>query len=471
MKKYLPIVMASLLLPAAAFSAEKASTIDDQKSVEVTVYNSNIGLVKDTRSLNLKTGQGELRFMDVASGILPYTVHVKSADSGLTVLEQNYEYDLIDHKKLLDKYVGKEIKLLKVNEYQGSQETTKATLLSNNNGEVYEIDGEIHLGSPGYKILPSIPDNLIAKPTLTWMYDNKMAGAQDVEVSYLTNNISWKADYVLVVDKDDAKGNLSGWVTLDNRSGASYNNAKLKLVAGQVNRVQPQMYRQEVMMKSAMAMDAAAPAFQEQSFFEYHLYDLQRATTVKDNQTKQVSLLEAENIKINKEYSVRGDTNWFYSGFGTGHDPIKTPVNVVLKFKNAKDNNLGMPLPAGVIRLYKEDEQKSLQFAGEDSIGHTPKDEDVEMKVGEAFDVVAERKQIDYQVNGNVYETEWEISVRNHKEIPIKISVIEPAPGDWVVANSTHQYVKTSSSSIKFDVDVPKDGEIIIKYRVRVRVR
>ncbi|MDE1920311.1 MAG: DUF4139 domain-containing protein [Candidatus Omnitrophica bacterium] len=459
-----------LFLSAAGVHANVlTSTVSDQQSVEVTVYNSNLGLVKDIRRLQLPQGQGELRFMDVASGIMPYTVQVQSLTSPgqLTVLEQNYEYDLMNSSKLLDKYVGKNLKIMTVNQMTGQKSIVDAVLLSNNDGPIYKINGEIYLGYPGYQILPQIPENLIAKPTLTWEFDNQNANPQTVQVAYLTDNITWRADYIMVVNHDDTAANINGWVTLDNRSGAAYKNAKLKLVAGQVNRVQSYAMRKMLPM-SDMALGAAtAPQFQEQPFFEYHLYDLQRPTTIENNQTKQINLLQADHVAINKEYIVHGQQDYFYTNFN-GAEPMKTPVDVVLKFKNSKANHMGMPLPAGTVRLYKKDAQGSLEFVGEDSIDHTPKDEDVEIKAGEAFDVVAERQQMDYKLAYRSYETAWEVTIRNHKDNAVKVGVIEPMYGDWQVLESSAPYKKVNANTLRFDVEVPKDQEVKIDYRVRV---
>jgi hypothetical protein len=415
----------SVLLSAVFFlsvgiaQAASVSTIDDQRDVKVTVYNQNIGLVKDTRKLTLPTGQDELRFMDVAALIKPETVHVKSltAADKFSVLEQNYEYDLINREKLLDKYVGQKVKLLNFNMYQDKKETAEATLISNNAGQVYQINDEIYLGYPGEVVLPKLPENLIAKPTLTWMYDNTQAGSQDIEVSYITEGINWKADYVLVVNKDDNLGDLSGWVTLTNQSGTTYKDAGLKLVAGKVNVASPQnLYRSKMMVDEMALASAAAPQFVEQGMFEYHLYDLQRKTTIKENQTKQVSLLEAKGASLVKEYVVDSQGGWWYTQF-VNPEQLKRPVNVIMKVKNSEANHLGMPLPAGTVRLYKEDAAGSLQFIGEDVIDHTPKDEELKLKVGEAFDIVTERKQTAFQQYADrVYESEWEITLRNHKK-------------------------------------------------------
>ena len=464
------LVVALLFVCSATLCAEEVlkSTIDDQKSVEVTVYNNNLGLIKDTRNIDLPVGVGELRFMDVASSIMPVTVHIKSLNqpNKFFILEQNYEYDLMDQDKLLDKYVGKKIKLIDSNQYQDRKDIIEAELLSNNKGQIYRIDNEIYLGHPGYKVLPEIPENLIAKPTLMWLYENSTNSPHNIEVSYLTNNIGWKADYVLVLNQDDSKGDLSGWVTLNNRSGATYKDAKLKLVAGEVNRAKDKMQYMDYEVRSP-SLGASREQFQDKAFFEYHIYDLERKTTIKDNQTKQVSLLEASDIKTEKEFLVYGVRTWYTRQYM--EDLPKQPVNVYIKFKNEKKNNLGMPLPAGIMRLYKEDDEKSLQFIGEDRIEHTPKDEEIRLKIGEAFDVVCERVQTDYkQITTRLYETEWEVTLRNHKEEDVVVGIIEPLYGNWKVINNTHQYEKKDAFTIRFDVKVPKDKEVKVKYRIRV---
>ena len=458
-----------MFFSSAAISGEKVSksTIDDQVAVEVTVYNNNLGLIKDTRKVSLSLGKGELRFMDVASHIMPVTVHAKSLNypKDFSILEQNYEYDLMNANKLLDKYVGKKIKLIVWNEFQDRKEVVEATLLSNNQNQIYKINDEIFLGHPGIKVLPEIPENLIAKPTLTWLYDNKNKADHDLEVSYLTNNISWKADYVVVLNVDDTSADVSGWVTLDNKSGATYKNASLKLIAGDVHRAEEQFEDKVYMMKQMER--AAAPQFEEKAFFEYHIYDLQRKTTIKDKQTKQVSLLEATGAKIQKELLVYGIRSYFTRLY-RGQTPKQT-VNVYVKFENTKENSLGMPLPAGIMRLYKQDDEGSLQFIGEDRIDHTPKNEEVSLKIGEAFDVVAERIQTDFKkITTRLHESEWEVTLRNHKEEDVKVGIVEPLYGNWTVISNSHPYEKVDAFTIRFNIDVPKDKEVKVKYRIRV---
>ncbi|HCI44814.1 MAG TPA: DUF4139 domain-containing protein [Candidatus Omnitrophica bacterium] len=460
-------------VPAATAAQTTQSAQSGQTNVEVTVYNNNLGLVKDTRDIQLPAGEGELRFMDVAAYIMPVTVHAKSlnAPEQFQVLEQNYEYDLMDYNKLMDKFVDKKVKLVDWNQYQDRKETVEGTLISNNNGNpVFKINDEIYLGYPGYKVLPEIPENLIAKPTLMWRYTNKSSDAHQLEVSYLTNNIGWKADYVFVLNKDDTGGDLSGWVTVDNKSGATYKNAKLKLVAGEVQRVADRSMDSMVRAKAPMMMEALGGSqFAEQAFFEYHIYDLQRRTTIKDKQTKQISLLEASGIKVEKELLVYGQQYYFTQHY-RDQNP-KQKVSVYVKFKNSKENQLGMPLPAGVLRLYKEDDKGSLQFVGEDNIEHTPKDEEVKVKVGEAFDVVAERRQTDFkQLTTRMYESAWEVTLRNHKEEPVRVGIIEPLQGNWQIVEQSHPSKKLDAFTLRFDVDVPKDGEVKVTYRVRVGI-
>ena len=285
-------------------------------------------------------------------------------------------------------------------------------------------------------------------------------------MSYLTGGISWKADYIVKLNKDDTSSDISGWVTLDNRSGAEYKDAKLKLVAGKVNRAAGRREDGYNMRKEEKAMRAIS-SFEEKSFFEYHIYDLQRKTTIKNNQTKQVSLLSADGVGIKKEFLVYGVKSYFTRMYRNKNK--KQPVGVYVKFKNSKENNIGMPLPEGIMRLYKKDDAGSLQFIGEDRISHTPKNEEIKLKIGEAFDVVAERIQTDYRrITSSLHESEWEITIRNHKEEDIEVGIIEHLYGSWKVISKSHPYKKADAFTIRFNVKVPKDGAVKVKYRVRV---
>jgi len=457
-----------------AQTLDQTTTARDRQSVNITVYNSNIGLVRETRRLTLPSGRIALRFADVTAQIRPETVHLSSltAPSALRILEQNYQYDLLNPAKLLDKFVGREITLV-LRRYQNNTESFEpvtATLLSNNGGQVWRINGQIVINPSNIAEMrfPDLPKNLVATPTLVWDVENREPATQTIEASYLTGGMNWRADYVLVVDANDVKGDLQGWVTLTNGSGASFEDARLQLVAGDVNRVSEERTYALAGAMQRKEVDSVSQ-FQEQGFFEYHLYTLQRPTTIRDNETKQVSLLEASGFAVKKEFVVNGQ-RYYYQNYNNPGQPIKEKVGVYIQFRNSQLNKLGMPLPAGTVRLYKKDAQGNQQFIGEDRIGHTPKDEDVRVKVGDAFDIVAERKQTDYKVIArNVYEYAYEIKIRNHKDVPVNIIVNEPIGGDWEMISSSFEARKTAAFAAQFNVPVAKDGEATLSYRVRVR--
>jgi hypothetical protein len=459
---------------SVAQTSEQTTTASDRQSVNITVYNSNLGLVRETRRLTLPSGRIALRFADVTAQIKPETVHLASllSPTALRILEQNYQYDLLNPGKLLDKFVGKQITLV-LRRFQNNSEIfepVQATLLSNNAGQVWRINGQIVINPTNIVEMrfPDVPKNLVATPTLVWDIENREAGPQTLEASYLTNGMNWRADYVLVVNAEDTKGDLQGWVTLMNSSGATFEDARLQLVAGNVNRVSEQR-TYDLAGQMARKSAETESQFQEQGFFEYHLYTLQRPTSIRDNETKQVSLLEAAGFDVKKEFVVNGQ-RYYYLNYNNPGQPIKEKVGVFVQFRNSQANKLGMPLPAGTIRLYKKDTNGNQQFIGEDKIEHTPKDEDVRVKVGDAFDIVAERKQTDYKVIArNVYEYAYEIKIRNHKDTAVNVIVNEPIGGDWEMISSTFEAKKTAAFAAQFVVAVAKDGEATLSYRVRVR--
>ncbi|HEX2500073.1 MAG TPA: DUF4139 domain-containing protein [Methylomirabilota bacterium] len=450
--------------PAAA-APPLAITRESQRDLMVTIYNGNLGLVKDTREVRLPAGMSEVQFADVAAQIDPTSVHLKSLSdpAGLRILEQNYEYDLLSAQKLLEKYVGKKVRL-----YQGSASYVEATLLSTD-GPVYDINGEIHMGHHGQVVFPSLPENLVSKPTLMWLLRNGSTAPQRVEASYLTGGISWKADYVVILNAADDRADLTGWVTVDNKSGATYRDAALKLVAGDVNRARDDRTRQA--MELAAKSAAAAPAsrdFVSEGFFEYHLYTLDGRTTIKDKQTKQLTLMTAAGVPVRKELAFFGARDYYRTQYGTPMSNQK--VSVFVELSNTKANNLGVPLPKGKIRVYKADRSGSQQLVGEDWIDHTPKDERVRIKMGEAFDVVGERIQRDWRkIGGSTYEVEWEINLRNHKKENVVVSVIEPVPGDWEVLRESQPHEKVEAHTLRYQVPVPQEGAARVTYRVRLR--
>ena len=456
----------------AARKQPAITTEKDQVDLAVTVYNSNIALVRDVRQIHLPSGLLPLHFEDVAASINPATVHFRSLvdPAKLNVIEQNYEFDLLDPQKLLQKYVGKEVTLVRAEKDGGSTRwvETKAVLLANNGGPVWKIGNEIVTGMAvdSYRF-PDLPENLYSRPTLVWMLENRGADSQRVEASYLTSNMNWSADYVLTVGRDERTADLDGWVTLVNNSGVTYSNAKLQLVAGELNRVEPPMAIEA--MGKAVARNAAAPQFGQEAFSEYHLYTLGRRTSIQNNESKQISLLSGSGVPVEKYLLVEGQQYWFRSPQGIGN-PISQPVKVLYRFKNDEKSSLGMPLPAGTVRVYQADSKGGIQFVGEDRIDHTPKDETLKIHVGNAFDVVCERKETDYKkIASNVIELEYQITLRNHKDSAVTVEVREPIGGDWEVLNSNLKWTKLDATTLGFSIPVEKDGTATLDYRVRVK--
>ena len=456
----------------AARKQPSITTEKDQVDLAVTVYNSNIALVRDVRQIHLPSGLFPLHFEDVAASINPATVHFRSLvdPAKLNVIEQNYEFDLLDPQKLLQKYVGKEVTLVRAEKDGGSTRwvETKAVLLANNGGPVWKIGNEIVTGMAvdSYRF-PDLPENLYSRPTLVWMLENRGADSQRVEASYLTSNMNWSADYVLTVGRDERTADLDGWVTLVNNSGVTYSNAKLQLVAGELNRVEPPMAIEA--MGKAVARNAAAPQFGQEAFSEYHLYTLGRRTSIQNNESKQISLLSGSGVPVEKYLLVEGQQYWFRSPQGIGN-PISQPVKVLYRFKNDEKSSLGMPLPAGTVRVYQADSKGGIQFVGEDRIDHTPKDETLKIHVGNAFDVVCERKETDYKkLASNVIELEYQITLRNHKDSAVTVEVREPIGGDWELLNSNLKWTKLDATTLGFSIPVEKDGTATLDYRVRVK--
>ncbi len=446
----------------------------DQVDLAVTVYNSNLALVRDVRQIHLSAGVFPLHFEDVAASINPATVHFRSLSepTRLSVVEQDYEYDLLEPAKLLQKYVGREVTLVRAEKDAGSTKwvETKALLLSDNNGPVWKIGDEIVTGmsADSYRF-PDLPGNLYSRPTLVWTLDNRGANAQNVEASYLTGNMSWKADYVLTVTRDEKAADLDGWVTLANNSGVAYGNAKLQLVAGELHRTPNEYTRLDMVAKAQAAVPAPAPQFQQESFSEYHLYSLERRTSIQNNESKQISLLNGTGVPVEKFLMVEGQAYYYRNSQGIGN-AIPQPVKVYYRFKNEEKGGLGMPLPAGTVRVYQADSKGGVQFVGEDNIQHTPKDEKLNIYIGNAFDVVCERKQTDYKkLASNLNEMEYAITMRNHKDGQVTVEVREPVGGDWEVVDSNFKPIKLDSTTIGFQVPVEKDGAATLTYRVRVK--
>jgi hypothetical protein len=461
---------------AIADSAEKISTLADQKEVAVTIYNENLALVKDKRTLTLPKGENTLAFREVSGRMRPETALLQSnsQQEDIVVIEQNFDFDLLTPQKLLEKYVGRTIGIVKTHPTTGEETVEEAAVLSSNNGVVLRVGDRIETGvSGGRLIFPDVPDNLRDKPTLVMQLVSKTDRPQDLELSYLTGGLGWQADYVAELNSDESKLNLLGWVTLTNTSGTSYNNARLQLVAGDVHQVQP-IFEKRTRGEMVDVMYAAqAPKMAQESLFEYHLYTLDRPTNILENQTKQVALLQAENISSSKEYLLKGQDYYYRSKAGSLGSKIK--VAVYLSYENSKAENLGMPLPKGIVRVYKQDSSGSVQFVGEDRIDHTPENETVRLKLGNAFDITADKKQTDFKkLAGSssynyIYESSYRIELKNGKDEDIAVRVVEPMPGDWDILSESLPHKKISSSEAEWLVRVPAKGSSELLYRVKVK--
>lgn len=455
---------------------ETRSTLSDQKNVAVTIYNSDLALVKDIRHVKLKTGLNALALRDVSAQIRPETALLRSinAPGSLTLIEQNFDFDLLTPEKLLEKYVGKTVSLVKTHPATGVESTEQATVLSANNGVVLKVGNRIESGVHGSRIVYNdVPESLRDRPTLVTQINNKGATDQTVELSYLTGGLAWKADYVAELNSKENMLDLSGWVTLTNTSGTSYKNAKLQLVAGDVNRVQELHLSAMNMRKDVVMMAEAVAPVTEESLLEYHLYSLDRPTTIAENQTKQVALISASSVPVRKELVLRGADYYYQSSYGDLGKKLK--VSVFIEFDNEEVSKLGMPLPKGIMRVYKNDSAGNAQFIGEDRIDHTPRNEVVRLKLGESFDVTADKKQTVFKTlprpsRGNTaYESAYEITLKNAKKERMTVIVQEPISGDWSIISENHAHKKVNSHLAVWKVEIPAESSTILSYKVVVK--
>lgn len=470
-------VAAALCTISAAQAAvsEKPSTLADQQSVAVTIYNENLALVKDTRRIVLDSGPNRLALREVSARMRPETALLRSLSNpgALTLLEQNFDFDLLTPAKLLEKYVGRQVRIVRTHPTTGAESIETATVLAANGGVVLKIGDRIETGLPGRIVYDQVPPNLRDRPTLVTELNSSRNGTQTVELSYLSGGLAWKADYVAELNANDNALDLNGWVTLTNTSGTAYPNARLQLVAGDVNRVHDEM---RLAAKSVGMMRAEAPAARnmaEESLFEYHLYTLQRPTTIADNQTKQVALLGATSVPVVKELVLQGNGYYYRSSIGNIGQKMK--VGVFVQFENREAAHLGLPMPKGVVRVYKKDGAGNAQFIGEDAIDHTPKNESVRLKLGDTFDVTANKKQTDFKRRdaphpwNYTFETAYEIVLNNAKKEAVNVVVREPVPGDWQMLEETHKHTKMAAGTAQWKISVPAEGSTTLKYRVLVR--
>jgi hypothetical protein len=439
---------------------------EESKNIELTVYNQGLGLVKDVRTLDLEQGIQRVRFTDVASQIDPTSVRLVSLEdpTAVSILEQNFQFDLVDRARLLEKYLGKEITLVTYDQDGREVRREKGTLLSIEGGEVgvVRVGDQIVLNPGGVVELPKLPEGLIVQPTLVWDLSAQAKGKTPCEVSYMTQGISWQADYVLVVNADDTGGDLNGWVTLTNSSGASYPDAKLKLIAGDVATApEPTMEKMAYMARDG---GGAPGGFAEKAFFEYYIYSLDRRTTVADRETKQILFRSAPQITLKKRFVFEPTMAWRYGG----QDPQKK-VAVKLEIENSEKQGLGIALPMGRVRVFKADADASLQFVGEDRIDHTPRDETLKLYIGNAFDLVGEETQMDHkQIGDRVSQDTYSAKLRNRKETDtVQITYITHPGGEWEVLRSSDAFTKKDANTAECTVTVEPGQEKEITYTIQ----
>ncbi|MDR3669979.1 MAG: DUF4139 domain-containing protein [Holophaga sp.] len=473
------LLLASLpCLLAAQTPVETVTTQRDQQALAITIYNNNLALVRDQREVRLPAGDLDLAYQEVAALIRPETAFLRNLTEpkGFWINEQNFDFDLLTPQKLLEKFVGRKVTVVTQTPNQsgpGSRELReKAEVLASNGGVVLKFPDRIETAAPGRIIYPEVPGNLRARPTLVINLHSAAARPQKLELTYLTAGLSWQADYVANLAPDGKTLDLGGWVTLTNQSGSAYPGATLQLVAGDVHRAET-LGRRAAAPAPMMKTMAEGNRMSEESLFEYHLYTLDRPTTLKENQTKQVALLTAARVPVRRDYQLTGQSYYYRDRFADLGGPLK--VAAYVEFDNRAEANLGLPLPKGVIRVYQRDSAGRAQFVGEDAIDHTPRNEKVRLKMGDAFDLTARRRQTDFKLLGaqgpyrNVAESAFQVDLKNAKPEPVTITLLEPMQGDWEITQSSLPAIRESATLARFQVAVPASGSATLTYRARVR--
>jgi hypothetical protein len=460
------VFLAAGLAQAAEPVRDVVSSAVDREAVAVTVYNDDLALVKERRKVDLASGLNRLSLREVAAQMRPETALLRAVSGQpLGLVEQNFDFDLLTPQKLLEKYVGREVTVIRPHPTNDSEKRERATVLAAGQGTVLRFADRIETGVPGRLAFDSVPANLRDRPTLSVLLEAG-GGKQAVELSYLTSGLSWKADYVANLSTDGKSLDLNGWVTLTNRSGAGFDNTTLQLVAGTVNRVRPPQAQMAYAMAPAPARAKAMEATQE-SLMDYHLYSFERPTSIADNQTKQLALLSANAVPVRREYLLAGNDYYYRDRYGQIGQKLKPAV--FLEFEN-KGGQLGKPLPAGIVRVYARDSKGAAQFVGEDRVEHTAKNEKLKLRLGEAFDITAERKQTSYKrIADNVSESAWRIELRNAKDEAVVVKVQEPMPGDWEMVQESQKHAKESARVASWNVALPAGGSAVLEYGVRVR--
>ena len=457
--KFFNLILTVLFVCPCLFAAEKP--VPEGNSVAVTVYNNNFGVIKERRPISFDKGLNTIKFTDVASAIEPASVSFQclSAPGRISILEQNYEYDLVSTFSLLNRYIDKAVNIsIKGSGADKGKEITGTLLASRDNNLILKNDsGQLEIISSDSVqdiSLAQLPEGLVTRPTLVWLAQSEKAGKEQCQVTYTTGQISWQADYSAILNAAENALDISGWVTIDNKSGAAYKDATVKLIAGDVRRIEtPQPMRAMGGIKYDMA-PTEAPAFEEKSFMEYHIYTLQRPSTINDNEVKQIEFITpAQNIPAKKIYLYERSKN-------------DKKVQVKFEFDNKKENGLGIALPKGKVRVFKKDTDDSLEFVGEDLIDHTPKNEKLSLYIGDAFDIAAEYKLVDSRVEKRARWEQHSIELRNRKDSPVTVFVDEKfsTSVNWKIDASNKPYVKKDAGTARFTVDIAADSNTTLEY-------
>ena len=449
--------------------AEHVSTEADQRRINVTIYNGGSALVHDRRRIVLRKGFNRVAWRDVSGMLDPTSAVVRSltAANALAVVEQNFDFSLLAPASLLAKYVGRDVTIVHDTPQPGRPLRERARVLANNDGIVLQYADRIETQLDGsHMSFFAIPNDLRDRPTLLLDLESTRGGDQDVDLAYMSPGLGWQADYVGVVTPDKTHLDLSGLVTLTNTSGTTYRNAHLQLVAGNVNL--PQGSETGVPAATADSYSVSAQRIVQENYFEYHLYSLERPTTIANGQTKQVALLSARNVPIRETLELRGSDSYYSNA--NADLGAKLPVGAYVTFTN-KGGDLGIPLPGGTVRLYANDSRGTSLFLGSDRIDHTPRNEDVRLHVGDSFDVTANKKQTDFKaIGGCTYESSYDVRLANAKTTAQDVLVVEPIPGDWTILSENLAHAKTSSATASWRVRVPADSHATLTYRARVKL-
>ncbi|TSA15606.1 DUF4139 domain-containing protein [bacterium] len=496
------VAMFVLMLGFSTFlfaQGNQQTTAGDRTSVDLTIYNQNLSLIREERPIRLIKGMNRVILPDIPATIDGTSLHFLSLTdpAGVRVLEQNYQYDLVHQAKLLERYIGKEVEFIRVNPQTKQEYTVRGKLIAtgyafqpqygaavpnyySTGGMIAEVDGKIEINPAGRLVLPALSEGLILRPRLEWLLNSNREGQHKTEISYLAGQLNWTCNYVALLNSDDSRIDVTGWVTLTNNSGTSFRNAGLKLVAGDVNVVKGAMeYEARLSAKRDMIQDASAPQFRQTELFEYKLYSLQRRTDLNNNETKQIELASANGVTAHKVFIYDGLAdqwrtwyrNYSYRSQGSFGQQSNTKVGVYVTFKNELASGLGIPLPKGKVRVYKRDDDGKEQFIGEDNIDHTPKDEEVRLYLGNAFDIVGERAQKDFKsyASGHVVEETIEIKLRNHKEEQVEVQVYEHPWrwSQWEIVKSNADWTKVDQTTLRFPVKLEKGAEKMVSYTIR----